>query len=620
GEATWFYEKDALTGNIGYTSNGVFDASDYYKTPLSADGTIRIYMDEMNTGSTTGYVRLYVFDKSGRELLNHIFANRTDVAVGATVYDTVNIYSRGADTIYFRVYADNQSFSYHLRYELTTQSPVDVEPNNSTAEATTFQEKDILQGHVGYTTNGFYDGSDYYKSKLPADGTIRLFLSGTNTGGGAGYLRVNAYDKSGRELLNRIIANNLNVAPDQTVKDTINIYSRGEDMIYYRIYADNQSFSYQFSYQLLDTSANDREPNNRIEEAAFFSEKDMLKGHVGYTTDGFYDGSDFYKTAQTADGTVKILVAGTNTGDGPGYLRINAYDKAGRELLNRIVANNLNVAQYATVYDTVSIYSRGADTLTFRVYADNKSFSYQFGYLLTDTSANDAEPNNSFQEALPLDKGVVKKGHVGYTTNGAYDSHDYYKLGLEGGGILKVYAEGTNTGSVPGYLRVFIYDRIGRELANRILRNNTSVQPGQTIKDTIELSCLPKDSMYMRVYADNQSFAYNVQYEFISLQPKASFDATRTGNTFGYNNTSSNATSYLWNLGNGVTTTNRFPALTTYKPGFYQVSLIAYNNNMAGCNFADTAKISFTIKGVEKFTPTAGGPGMQLFTVYGGGL
>ena len=37
----------------------------------------------------------------------------------------------------------------------------------------------------------------------------------------------------------------------------------------------------------------------------------LLKGHIGYTTDGVYDGRDYYKTLQPADGTIKLMVAGT---------------------------------------------------------------------------------------------------------------------------------------------------------------------------------------------------------------------------------------------------------------------------------------------------------------------
>lgn len=619
-EAGMFNEGDTLTGNIGYISNGVYDARDYYKTGMSADGTIKILVDGKNTGPANGYIRLYVYDKSGREILNRILNNRTDVAPGEQVYDSIQLYSRGADTMYFLIYADNQSFSYHLQYQITTQSPVDAEPNNSMQEAIPFDEKNILQGHIGYTTNGVYDANDFYKSGMADDGTIKIYAVGTNTGVSNGYLRLYVFDKSGRELLNRILLNKTDVTPGQTINDTILIYSRGADTIYYRMYADNQSFSYQLHHEIIQQSDHDTEPNNSTQEATLFNETDLLKGHVGYTTNGVYDARDYYKTLPPADGTIKLMVSGTNTGGANGYLRFYMYDKAGRELLNKIIANKTDVNPGQTITDTINIYSRGQDTVYVLAYADNQSFSYNVSYLLTDRSPADREPNNTTDEAFSFASNNTQNGHIGYTTNGTYDARDYYKVGLPATGSLTIYASATNTGSGNGYLRMYVLDRSGREYLNRILLNRTDVAPGENIKDTILLTCMPKDSFYVLMYADNQSFSYSIKYSTISYQPDAVFDYVRTGNTFGFNNRTLNADSYAWNLANNTTTVNRFPPLTTYGPGFYEVKLVAYNKGVNGCNYTDTATQSFTVRGLEKYTPLKGGQGNVIFNVYGGGL
>ena len=619
-EAGIFNEADTLTGNIGYISNGVYDARDYYKTGMSADGTIRIFIDGKNTGSTTGYLRLYLYDKSGRELLNRVLNNKTDVAVGTTVYDTINVYSRGADTMYFLVYADNQSFNYHLRHQITTQSPVDIESNNSMQEAMPFGEKNILQGHIGYTKDGVYDANDYYKSGMVDDGTLKIYASGTNTGGSNGYLRLYVFDKSGRELLNRILLNKTDVAPGQTIYDTISIYSRGADTMYYRMYADNQSFSYQMYYELIQKSEHDAEPNNTTEQATFFNEKDLLKGHVGYTIDGFYDSRDYYKTLLPADGTLKLMVSGINTGSTNGYLRFYVFDKAGRELINRIIANKTDVNPGQLVTDTINIYSRGQDTLYILAYADNQSFSYNASYLLTDRSPADWEPNNTFEQALPFATKDTLYGHIGYTTNGNYDQRDYYKIGLAEAGSLTIFAAAKNTGSANGYLRMYVFDKSGRELLNRILLNRTDIAPGESLKDTIVFNCMPKDSFYVLMYADNQSFSYSFKYATVSYQPKAAFEYVRTGNTFGFDNRSLHADSYSWDMGNNTSNDNTYPPLTTYGPGYYEVKLVAYNKGITGCSFTDTAMQGFTIKGLEKYTPLKGGKGNVIFNVYGGGL
>lgn len=619
-EASIFNEGDSLTGNIGYISNGVYDARDYYKSGMTADGTIKIFVDGKNTGASNGYLRMYVYDKSGRELLNRILLNRTDVAPNETVYDTIQLYSRGADTMYYLIYADNQSFNYHLRYQLTTQSPVDAEPNNSTAAAVKFDEGNLLQGHIGYTTNGVYDANDYYQSGMADDGTLKIYVSGTNTGGINGYLRLYVYDKSGRELLNRILQNKTDVAPGQAVVDTISIYSRGADTIYYRIYADNQSFSYQMHYELLQQSEHEREPNNSTQEAIRFNETDLLKGHIGYTTNGFYDSRDYYKTLLPADGTLKLIVSGTNTGGSNGYLRFYVYDISGRELLNRIIANRLDVKPGEMINDTINIYSRGQDSVVVLAYADNQSFSYNASYLLIDRSPADREPNNTTEQAFLFNSKDTLNGNIGYTTNGTYDARDYYKLGLPATGSLTIVASAKNTGSGNGYLRMYVIDRLGRELLNRILLNRTNIAPGELIRDTVVLNCMAKDSFYVLMYADNQSFSYSLKYTTVSYQPNAAFDYVRTGNTFGFNNRTLNADRYAWDLGNNTFSANRFAPLTTYGPGFYEVKLVAYNQGVNGCSYTDTAIQSFTVRGLEKYTPTKGGKGNVVFNVYGGGL
>jgi len=619
-EAGFFNEGDTLTGNIGYTSNGEYDARDYYKTGMSADGTIKIFVDGKNTGSANGYLRLYVYDKSGREILNRVLNNKTDVATNEQVFDTIQLYSRGADTMYFLIYADNQSFNYHLRYQITAQSPVDAEPNNSTGEAVFFDEKNILQGHIGYTTNGFYDANDYYKSGMADDGTIKIYLSGTNTGGNNGYLRLYVYDKSGREILNRILQNKTDVVPGQTVYDTVFIYSRGADTMYYRIYADNQSFSYQMQYEIIQRSERDAEPNNDFGQATFISETNLLKAHIGYTTNGFYDSRDYYKTALPADGTLTLIVSGTNTGNANGYLRFYVYDKSGRELVNRIIANKTDINPGQTITDTINIYSRGQDTVFILAYADNQSFSYNFSYLLTDRSPADIEPNNTIAEAITFTTKDTLNGHIGYTTNGVYDSRDYYKVDLASAGSLSIFASAKNTGSGNGYLRIYVYDVAGRELLNRILLNRTDIAPGELIKDTAVLNCMTKGTYNVLIYADNQSFSYSIKHAFVNYEPTAKFDYVRTGNTFGFNNQTLNANTYAWDLGNSTYTANRYPPLTTYGPGFYEVKLVAYNQGVNGCSYTDTAVQSFTVRGLERYTPLKGGKGNVIFNVYGGGL
>ena len=195
-----------------------------------------------------------------------------------------------------------------------------------------------------------------------------------------------------------------------------------------------------------------------------------------------------------------------------------------------------------------------------------------------------------------------------------------YKVNLLETGALKLFMAAKNTGNANGYLRVFVYNQAGGELANRILLNRTNIVPGESIKDTLVLNCLAKGSYYISMYADNKSFSYTLQHAVVSFQPTAAFDYVRTGNSFGFNNQSSNAETYAWDMGNNTRNTNNFPPLTNYGPGFYQVKLVAFNKGVNGCSYTDTAVQSFTVRGLERYTPLKGGRGNVVFNVYGGGL
>lgn len=88
------------------------------------------------------------------------------------------------------------------------------------------------------------------------------------------------------------------------------------------------------------------------------------------------------------------------------------------------------------------------------------------------------------------------------------------------------------------------------------------------------------------------SFLINV------LDPKAEFDFTFDCNNFGrviFNNTSVNATSYLWNFGDGSSTTTITNPIHTYLAGTYNVTLTA-NSSVTGCSgeFIETIVISNT--------------------------
>lgn len=74
----------------------------------------------------------------------------------------------------------------------------------------------------------------------------------------------------------------------------------------------------------------------------------------------------------------------------------------------------------------------------------------------------------------------------------------------------------------------------------------------------------------------------------VNLAPIATFSTSKTGNNVTFTNTSTNATSYLWNFGNGQTSTQTSPSHTYSTNGNFNACLTA---NKSGCNSSSNCQL-----------------------------
>src|SRR5690606_17221941 len=154
----------------------------------------------------------------------------------------------------------------------------DPEPNGTFSQAGGINAGESLAGLIGYTADGVTDRYDYYKTLLPASGTINVYLTGTHTGGSTGTFTFYAYDKSGWQLTTQQVAGGSVNEGDHGV-DTVQIVSRDADSIYFLIYqGSSRSFSYELSYEVLDQHYREAEPNNSFPQAIIINEGDSIRG------------------------------------------------------------------------------------------------------------------------------------------------------------------------------------------------------------------------------------------------------------------------------------------------------------------------------------------------------
>ena len=173
----------------------------------------------------------------------------------------------------------------------------------------------------------------YFKTLLPADGTVTIYIEGEHKGGGAGSIDFYAYDKSRRQIQVKYTLGGKNITLGEKFKDTVRIYSRTADSIYLIVYQNSsQAFDFKLSYEVKDQSTNDSEPNDAFSQSLPLQHQQNVKGHIGYIKDNQTDRNDYYKTLLPKSGTVTVYVEGEHTGGGGGAIDFYAYDKSYRQI------------------------------------------------------------------------------------------------------------------------------------------------------------------------------------------------------------------------------------------------------------------------------------------------
>ena len=586
-------------GHINYQKAGATDQLDYYKTKLNKDGTLKIVVSGKNQSGRSAYLYFSVYD--GRKSTGQIFARyitgASIIQAGSSYTDTMLLYGRGIDSVYFR-FDGSGAHNYSVKYDIIDTSSADLEPNSIIQNATNINQMEEKKGHVHYSYNGTVDFYDFYKTKFEKDGTVKIYVTGTNRSGGNGYLYMYGYDgrKLSGQIVARYISGSSNVVPNKFITDTIVLYGRGVDSFYFRMEASD-AFEYSVKYDISDTSAVDIEPNNIVQEATNINQLELKKGHIRYAFNGNVDSYDYYRTKLNKDGTLKLYVTGINRSGGNGFLYMYGYD--GRKLLGQIlgryISGSSNVVPNKLITDTIILYGRGIDSFYFRMEASS-AFEYTVKYDVIDTSSVDIEPNNIVQEATNINQLELKKGHIRYASNGTSDFYDYYKTKLKKDGTLKIYVTGTNRSGGNAYLFMYGYD--GRKLSGQILARyisgSSNIPPNKFITDTITMFGRGIDSFYFRMEA-SEAFEYTVKYDIIDtsandLEPNPSFaitTLTKVGNNhtghigYAFNGTRDNDDFYKMPVPK-TGTLEIYTEATNYSGGNGYIFLYGYDSRKGG--------------------------------------
>lgn len=611
--------QSVYEGHINYFYNGTNDAYDYYRLVLPTDGTLQIPIQATNMSGSTSYFYAAVYDgrKGSGQIFGKYISNNSNIKNRVTVLDTIAINGLAKDTVYLRIESAS-AFKYQFSYGVIDTSINDVEPNDVISNAVQINEGERKFGHTDYFKKGSNDNADYYRTMLKKDGTVRIIMNGKNYKGGTGYLYLNVYDGRGNsgQIAAKYISNSTNVPNRVSIADTIYIYGRAIDTMFFKIHSAG-AFQYDIRYDIIDTGYTDGN-NESFTQTTSIERSKTVKGHITYAAKGGFDNYDYYKTFLKEDGTVKLYISGRNNSASAGYLYVAIYDgrKGSGNIVNRYIMGT-NTPKGAVVSDSIIMYCRASDTMYFRVESAG-AFSYEMKYEIVNTSYTDKYANNSFNTAIVAKTDQVLNGHIGYFQSGSEDNDDYYKIAIPNNGSIYVVSEVINTSGSNGYVYVYGYDKRkgSGNILSKYVGNNSSIPSGKRVSDTLKVNCSGTDTFYLRV---TSSGCFNYKFKVISLdrKPVAGTEHERLGNTVGFRPQFSNATDYIWDFGDGTKSTQKYPT-KTFGVGFFTTRLIVSNSV---CNLKDTATVAIEVKGVEYYTPDSSGTGGDaIMKIFGGGL
>ncbi|MEX1188718.1 MAG: T9SS type A sorting domain-containing protein [Bacteroidia bacterium] len=281
--AVEFTPSESVSGRIGYASNSA-DNNDYFYSTLPEDGTVKYNVTYNNTsGSPQSDFFVYIYNKSGTQIGN-LF--KYDQPLGESL-DSILIYCRQADTLYFRI-SSTSCFSYNFNYEVIPSGISDLEPNENFASANSIPFNQTTSGRIGYSSISS-DANDYFLVVLPESGTLKYTVDYINTSGSdLSDFFVYIYNEAGTQ-----IGNTFNY--DVTVgahSDTVIVPCREADSVFVRI-SSTSCFSYEFSTQMLNTSEIDSEPNGTSASALPIDLNNILNGQIGHSS-ALLDANDYF--------------------------------------------------------------------------------------------------------------------------------------------------------------------------------------------------------------------------------------------------------------------------------------------------------------------------------------
>ncbi len=291
-----------VQGRLGYrNSENETDNVDWYRIEVPQEGHVDITVTGTET-LTFGSCNLNGYWDDALRYYGGFAGYGNDTAT----YNAIDV---GRGTYYIKIERYNGSGGYKLNYKFTPCSlSNDPEPNGEYQQNSLLQSGKTAQGRLGYrNSENVTDGVDWYRIEVPEEGHVDIVATGTETLTFGSCNVFGYWNDAIREYGGFSGYNN-----DTTIYSSISV---GPGTYYIRIARYNGSGGYKLNYTFTPCPlANDAEPNQDYQSAAWLPSGITMQGRLGYcNSENVTDNEDWYRFTVNKAGDVEFTATGTET-------------------------------------------------------------------------------------------------------------------------------------------------------------------------------------------------------------------------------------------------------------------------------------------------------------------
>jgi hypothetical protein len=345
-----------------------------------------------------------------------------------------------AGTYYIRLPLYSGYGIYHLTPRFTPSVvDSDPEPNDTWDTATLLTDAQLQNAHLGYFYNSsiYSDKVDWFKIEVPEDGklTFEARSSSTLT---LGFCTLNTLNTEKGEVEQR----NGMWFDKRDANIVFEIPDVSAGTYYFRVPHYSGYGNYSLTYYFTSHAAEaDPEPNNTWETATELKAGPTVTGQLGYDYQNTKDVEDWYVMNVPEEGIITLTIWSEETLK-IGFGTINSLNAEDKELSRRVG----QWLDYPGDTLTMTLPNAAAGNYYLQLPHYSGYGTYHLRYNFTPCSKqNDAEPNDTWDTAGEIARGVTNDARLGYDYYNSTDTKDWFKFVVPEEGVVTITARSEET-------------------------------------------------------------------------------------------------------------------------------------------------------------------------------